>query len=122
MCLSGASWVQREILEADRAADLVVYAVWVPFLGGTREAAISQEVLPDPRVVHFWDGEAVSSAWFGRNVDKSVGAAWDVYYLYGPDARWSAVPGPLVSSGGTVIGRSSELKAAVDPLLLPDST
>jgi hypothetical protein len=110
--------VQREILEADRSADLAVYAVWVPFLGGTRSAAnLSQQVLPDPRVVHFWDASALTSDWFAQNVEHSPGPAWDVYYLYGPGARWSDVPGPLVSSGGTIIGRGSELKAAIGPLL-----
>jgi hypothetical protein len=115
--------VQREILEADRTADLVVYAVWVPFLGGTQDAAnLSQRVLPDPRVLHFWDGSALTSDWFAENVEHSPGPAWDVYYLYGPDARWSDVPGPLVGSGATIIGRSSELKAAIEPLLAGAST
>ncbi len=100
-----------------------MYAVWVPFLGGTQDAAnLSQRVLPDPRVVHFWDGSALTSDWFAENVEHSPGPAWDVYYLYGPDARWSDVPGPLVGSGATIIGRSSELKAAITPLLAGAST
>jgi hypothetical protein len=110
--------VQREILEAEPAADLRVYAIWVPFLGGTSEAAsASRRVLPDPRVVQFWDGSALTSDWFATNVEKSPGPAWDVYYLYGPDATWTDVPGPIVSSGGTIIGQSSALKAAITPLL-----
>ena len=110
--------MQREILEADPSADLAVYAVWVPFLGGSRGAAnLSREVLPDPRVAHFWDGSALTSDWFARNVEHSPGPAWDVYYLYGPDARWSGVPGPLVSSGATIIGRSGDLETAIEPIL-----
>ena len=110
--------MQREILEADQGADLVVYAVWVPFLGGTENAAnLSHQVLPDPRVVHFWDGSALTSVWFGRTVAHSPGPAWDVYFLYGAGARWSDVPGPLVSWGATIIGRSAELRAAIEPLL-----
>jgi hypothetical protein len=113
--------VQRQILEADPSADLVVYAVWLPFLGGTQEAAeLSLEVLPDPRVVHLWDADAVTSDWFAENVEHSAGPAWDVYYLYGPDARWTDVPGPIVSSGATVIGRSDQLRAAIEPLLTQD--
>ncbi len=115
--------MQREILEADRAADLSVYAVWVPFLGGNREVAnLSQRVLPDPRVVHLWDGSGLSSDWFAENVEHTPGPAWDVYYLYGPEAHWSDVPAPLRSSGATIIGRSSELKAAITPLLADPST
>jgi hypothetical protein len=110
--------VQREILEAAPAADLRVYAVWVPFLGGTSEAAdVSRRVLPDRRVLQFWDGSSLTSDWFARNVDHSPGPAWDVYYLYGPDATWTESPGPIVSSGGTIIGQSSALEAAITSLL-----
>jgi hypothetical protein len=117
--------VQREILETDPAADLRVYAVWVPFMGGTSEAAdVSRRVLPDPRVLQFWDGSSLTSTWFARNVEHSSAPAWDVYYLYGPQARWTDTPGPLVSSGGTIIGASSALKDAITPLLarVPAST
>jgi hypothetical protein len=110
--------VQREILEAEPQAELAVYAVWVPFLGGTRDAAaLSQRVLPDPRVIQFWDEAALTSDWFAAHVEDGQAPAWDVYYLYGPDARWTDVPSPLVSSGATIIGRSSALKAAIAPLL-----
>ena len=95
-----------------------MYAVWVPFNGGSEQAAdVSQRVLPDPRVVHVWDGEAATSNWFAENVEKSLAPAWDVYYLYGPDARWTDVPGPLISSGASIIGRSSTLHDAIAPLL-----
>lgn len=96
-----------------------MYAIWLPFLGATKGAAdVSERVLPDVRVIHYWDNAAETSAWFADNVeDIDAKAWWDVYYLYGPDAQWTDVPGPLVASGGTVIGRSSELKEAITPLL-----
>jgi hypothetical protein len=110
--------VQREILDRYGATNLRVYAVWVPFLAGNQQAAdVSWRVLPDPRVVHYWDGAAATSDWFGQKVDHSAAPSWDVYYLYGADATWSDIPGPLVSSGGTIIGNTSELKDAIVPLL-----
>ena len=110
--------MQREILESEPTAELRVYAVWVPFSGGTSEAAdVSRRVLPDPRVTHFWDRNAVTSDWFAENVDHSPAPAWDVYYLFGPDATWTGVPGPMVSSGATIIGQSSALQDAITPLL-----
>jgi hypothetical protein len=110
--------VQREILESEPTAELRVYAVWVPFSGGTSQAAdVSRRVLPDERVLHFWDGAAVTSEWFAANVDHSPAPAWDVYYLFGPNASWSDVPGPIVSSGATIIGQSSSLQDAIAPLL-----
>jgi hypothetical protein len=115
--------VQREILEADPTSELRVYTVWVPFLGASREwAHLSQRVMPDPRVLQYWDGSALTSEFFAKNVEHSLAPAWDVYYLYGPNATWSSVAGPLVSSGGTVIGESSALKRAITSLLAPAST
>ncbi|MBA3432087.1 MAG: hypothetical protein H0U16_11490 [Actinobacteria bacterium] len=116
--------MQREILEEKGASNLRVYAVWLPFLGGTQEAAgVSQRVLPDPRVVQYWDGAAATSDWFAENVEDSAAPAWDVYYLYEPDAQWTDfdVPGPLTSSGGTIIGRSPELKDEISRLLQASS-
>jgi hypothetical protein len=110
--------VQREILEAQPKAKLIVYTVWVPFSGGTSQAAdVSRRVLPDERVKHFWDGAAVTSEWFAENVDHSLGPAWDVYYLFGPNASWNDVPRPIASSGATIIGQSSALQDAITPLL-----
>jgi hypothetical protein len=106
-------------MESEPTAELRVYAVWVPFSGGTSEAAdVSRRVLPDPRVTHFWDGDAVTSDWFAENVDHSPAPAWDVYYLFGPDATWTVVPAPIVSSGRTIIGQSSTLQDAITPLLV----
>jgi hypothetical protein len=110
--------VQREILEQNPTSNLRVYAVWVPFLSGTQQAAdVSQRVLPDSRVIDYWDGAAATSKWFAENVEHTAFPVWDVYYLYGPDATWTDVPEPLVSSGGPVIGRSADLSAAITPLL-----
>jgi hypothetical protein len=117
--LAGASWVQREILEASPAASLRVFVLWVPFLGADRASAnLSQQVFgSDPRVLHYWDGSALTSRWFANNVEHSSFPAWDVYYLYGPDASWQTIPQPLVSTGATVIGQSSALQDAIEPLL-----
>lgn len=112
--------MQREILENSSSTSLRVYAVWVPFLGGTKDSAdLSRRVLPDPRVTQFWDGSELTSRWFAENVEHSAVPAWDVYYLYGPDATWTGAPEPLVGSGGSIIGRSSELEQAIGALLQP---
>jgi len=43
--------------------------------------------------------------------------AWDVYYLYDPDATWETVPGPLISSGGTIYRERQTLKMKISTLL-----
>ncbi len=110
--------MQRQVLEKNRTANLSVYAVWVPFLGGNEQAAdLSGQVLPDPRVIQYWDDAAATSAWFAKHVERSSAPAWDVFFLYGPNAEWTSIPGPLASSGGTIIGQSSALANAIGPLL-----
>jgi hypothetical protein len=95
---------------------LRVLVVWVPFLGGSRDA-INPSVFPDQRVTSLWDPGAASSQWFSQHVTDQIGPTWDYYLLFGPGARWGAVPGPVVSQGGTVIGQSAQLLAAIRPLL-----
>jgi hypothetical protein len=50
-------------------------------------------------------------------VDGYQGVAWDMYYLYGPDAVWESVPSPLVGSGGTIYREREVLMTQVSKLL-----
>jgi hypothetical protein len=79
--------------------------------------AINPSVFPDSRVTYLWDQNTVSSQWFSQHVTGQPGPTWDYYLLFGPRARWGAVPGPVVSQGGPVIGDSGNLLAAIQPLL-----
>jgi hypothetical protein len=110
--------VQEEILGRWDTPDLRVYAIWLPFRSGTRDA-ISVTVLADPRVRHYWDGQAVSSDYFGGHLPGGFPGLWDAYAVYGPTARWDDQPAPLAGWGGSVIGDSSSLMATVRSLLGP---
>jgi hypothetical protein len=110
--------VQDEIVQRWRTEDLRVYVVWLPFLGGTREA-IDGTLLADFRVRHYWDGDATSSAYFGEHLPGNFGTFWDGFALYGREARWADEPGPLLASGVTVIGRSASLREAIEDVLGP---
>jgi len=115
-CLAGASWVQSNIMSTMPDPALRVLVVWVPFLGGTRQA-INPSVFPDRRVTSLWDPNAISSRWLSGHVTHQLGPTWDYYLLFGAHARWGTAPGPVLSQGGTVIGMSSQLLAAIRPLL-----
>ena len=86
-------------------------------LAGDSSDEWDQTVMPDLRVQHFWDTELEAAQWFARHVDGYEGVAWDVYYLYGPDATWNSGPGPLVDSGGTIYRERQALKLQVGTLL-----
>jgi hypothetical protein len=74
-------------------------------------------VMTDSRVTHLWDEGRQASQWFARNVDGYEGFAWDVYYLYGPEAQWEDVPYPLLGAGGTVYSLRNSLTSQVTSIL-----
>jgi hypothetical protein len=86
-------------------------------LGGDAREEWNGNTMPDPRVTHFWDGETQVGQWFAKEVDGYEGIAWDVYYLYGPDAIWNSIPSPLISSGGTIYHERKQLEAQMQNLL-----
>jgi hypothetical protein len=74
-------------------------------------------LLPDSRVVHFWDETrsighlfyrtlpriAARRAPLSKDIEGTV--LWDAYLLYGPAARWDAddKPPDVVSWGSTIL-------------------
>jgi len=108
--------VQSNILSRTADPGLRVFVIWVPFLSGTR-AAINPSIFPGSRITMFWDGTAISSQWFSQHVTDQPSPTWDYYLLFSPRAHWGAVPGPVASQGGTVIGTAGQLLAAIQPLL-----
>ena len=109
--------MQNQLLVQYPSAKLSVYAVWLPMLGGDSRERWDGSTMPDPRVIHYWDGERTIGQWFAKEIDGYEGIAWDTYYLYGPDATWNSVPSPLRGSGGTIYGERERLKTQIQTLL-----
>lgn len=109
--------MQNQLLAQYSSEQLRVYAVWLPMLWSDARVTWNGKTLPDTRVIHFWDGDLQVGGWFAKRVDGFEGVAWDVYYLYGPDATWETVPSRLVGSGGTIYGERERLKMQVQTLL-----
>jgi hypothetical protein len=115
-CLAGASWVQSNILSRTTDPALRVLVVWVPFMGASKHS-INPNLFPGTRITSFWDPGALASQWLSSHVTHQSGPTWDYYLLFGPAARWGAVPGPVVSQGGPIIATSGQLLTAIQPLL-----
>jgi len=114
--------VQKEVLEKFPSAKLRVYAVWQPMLPTDSRFTRRESLLADPRVVHLWDRDKAVGRWFatyrGPQNDCFMGdVAWDLFYLFGPDARWGERPDSLVACGGPVIERSGKLADAIRPFV-----
>lgn len=114
--------MQKEILNKNPSAKLQVYAVWLPYFPGDARDRWSPDLLSDPRVMHYWDGEFTLGQWL-KGVDelRDVPApiVWDTYALYGPQARWEEVPDSLVGWGFTVLGTRDKLRFEIGPFLPP---
>ena len=85
----------------------------MPVFPGDSKLAVPNAValLPDSRVIHYWDQTRMSGSFFKRNIapDVSSKVAWDMFFLYGPKAVWEEIPEPLVDKGRTIIGSSGAL-------------
>jgi len=79
---------------------LVTYVVWLSILGGQDEPTLQENARrnadllpPGPRVVHYADPELRSGKAYGPVIGVPYGSpAWDVYFLFGPGARWKDKP------------------------------
>ena len=109
--------MQNELLGQNTSQKLRVYAVWLPMLATDARDEWNGTTMPDPRVMHFWDGKSEIGQWFAEQVEGYRGIAWDVYYLYGPDATWEEVPSPLIRSGGTIYAERETLRTQLNALL-----
>ena len=59
--------------------------------------------MPDTRVMQFWDDGKLAGKIFADQEGFMFGSiAYDIYYLYGPEAHWDFKPSLLVSSGYTI--------------------
>lgn len=109
--------MQTQLLTEYPSDQISVYAVWLRMLVGDSSDEWDETAMPDARVQHFWDSELEVARWFAKQVDGYDGVAWDVYYLYGPDAAWETIPAPLVDSGGTIYRERQALTMQVSALL-----
>jgi hypothetical protein len=106
--------VQQEILNKNADADLRVYAVWLNMLAGDSRGGWDGARLTDARVTHMWDERKLVGDWYSANVTREPTTTWDFFAVYGPDAAELAKP---LSMGRTIIGRSTQLKSSLAPLL-----
>ena len=108
--------MRSDILQKYPSSNVRVYVIWFDMLPGDSRQLVDRRVLNDGRVTNFYDPNRVAGSWFGEHIEGGEGIVWDAYYLYGADATWTATPGPLLSSGGSVIGSSSDLAQAFGKL------
>jgi hypothetical protein len=84
------------VLSAIPDPKLRAYVVWFPVLrsGGWETAAKDQGGrVPDPRARRYYDADTSVGKLYGPLLHLPRGLpAWDVYMVFGSDARWGAEP------------------------------
>lgn len=71
-----------------------MFVVWSGQVGNEGHVPAAAELIPDPRVRHYWDQERVAGKAF-RNLDDGAERleldfpAWDVWLIFDADARWT---------------------------------
>ena len=117
-CLRGAADLQADVFARIGDRRLRGYIVWVPKLDG-HESNVPEatHTVADPRAAHFWDADG----YLVHAYDPVLGLgqdAWDVYLLYGPDARWSTdqppAPGYWMHQLSGVNGLTLDARAFAD--------
>ena len=95
--------------------------MWFDVLLGDDKSKWRADLLDDPRVTEYWDADREIGEWFPMQEDYESlifgPLAWDIFFLYGPEARWESVPLPVISSGNTIIARRGRLADSIAPLL-----
>src|SRR5687767_8228516 len=107
--MRGARWAQDEFLPQHPDPDLRIYVAWVHTLSPAISLTVP-DVLTDARVMHFRDQDKIAGKWFAA-LNGNPGMTYDLYYVFGPDARWDDAPAPMLLGGATVITDTAEIEA-----------
>lgn len=108
-CLRGLADMNRDLLANTTDPRMRTFVVHEPVLGlarvapwlrpaGGKDVVKAEQLLKDPNVQHYWN----PSGAFGRLLSQAVGLrnsegpvyAWDVWLLYGPEAKWEGTDPP----------------------------
>lgn len=86
--------MQKKVLDRESAPDLKVYMVWVPmFRWMERDVPTASREMPDRRVRHYWDGDSLLVKGYRATLGFDEDA-WDIFLIYGPEAKWDGEQPP----------------------------
>ena len=90
-------------------------------LAGDSRSAWDSNVLNDPRVKEFWDGDRIVGKWFAAKQLGGLGGSgsivWDAYYAFPRNSTWTSNPSGLLAAGSDIIDNVSRLENNFVPLL-----
>ena len=115
------------MLEKVQSDQLSVHVVWTPVLAKDdfESAKVARSLIPDPRAVHYWDGDQALGLAYGKVLELPRGRelAWDIYFAYGEGVEWGdVVPPPTdwvhqLGRDDKHLGDGGKLRGSVEALL-----
>jgi hypothetical protein len=119
--------VQEGVLTRLSNPKLTVHVVWTPVLPSDDfdSAVTAQELLHDPRTVHYWDADQSLGKAYTSVVELPADnnrLAWDIYFVYGANSSWGdELPVPAewfhqLAFGEQFLGDGSPLREALSGL------
>ncbi len=98
-CRWGASEIQKDVMETIQTDRLAVYVVWIPVLNFQDEPTLQKNGLKessrlsDSRAIHYIDPLGFSGKEYSSILNFPYHSpAWDVYLVFGSEARWDNRP------------------------------
>jgi hypothetical protein len=91
--------VVQKVLSGIEDDSLQVAIVWSAILqNDTYQAAIrSRELVPDSRVLHYWDDSRALGTAYAPVLGTNMKMAWDVYLAFAPGVSWGSGAPPAPS-------------------------
>ncbi len=90
-------------------------------LAGDSRSAWDSNVLNDPRVIEYWDGNRVAGKWFAKQQIGGLGGpgsiVWDAYYAFPSNSAWRNQPSGVLAAGSDIIDNVAGLEHNFVPLL-----
>jgi len=87
---------------------------WIPVLPSDANPEVA-DLLVGPRARHYWDGKLKLGLAVARLLGHEGYPAWDIFLVYGPDAKWGDQPSAV---GSPVVSESGALQRALRPYLV----
>lgn len=86
----------RDIVTKPKDKRLAAFSVYIPMVPGDSSgpAVEAAKKLEGTGIEPFWDGDRSLGRAFAQTVRLPAGrpVAWDIYFVYGPDAVWGRTP------------------------------
>ena len=84
----------QQALDTLAGEPIEIFVVWLPAIPSDRYEATeyATKIIHDERARHYWDGSQALGEALAPAMGMNAKLAWDVYVVFGKDAKWNDTP------------------------------